>query len=990
VACLDDKRAHAFVSAEIAAADASLIEEHLDACPDCRRLVAALARHRHIELGATVSPELDATASPELGAPAPRRAGSQISRYQLLRKIGAGAMGTVWEAEDPQLDRRVAIKLLRTEGRDRLLREARAMAQLIHPNVVRVYDAGADEGEVFIAMELVEGRTLRDWLADTTPDWRQSAALAIEAGRGLEAAHEAGFVHRDFKPENVLVADDGRVLVGDFGLVWAGEHRGVEDPEAPVELTQTGALIGTPAYMAPEQLERHPDRRSVDPRADQFAFGVTLYEALWKRRPFAGSNLEELRAAVLDEAPAPPPAGPEPARLRRAVLRALSRDRGDRFDSMGDLLGELEAAVRPRRRRGAMWAGAGLVIGAAGAIAIVVAAGSDGGVECAGAGAMTEEWGALTQTVTAAGLLATGEPYAGATWATVKAAFDDYAERWSGQFDDACAATHERGEQSEELLDLRMQCLDRRRSELAALVDVFADADATVVAAAASGAGRLIDPAVCGDVDALRAAEPLPEDPETRARVEALRREVAVAKALFDGGRHADAESRAKSIADRVEATGYAPLRSELLGVIGLAQAQLGRLADAKKTFDESILAAEAGRSHRRRAIAMVQIVSVAAQSADYEWADEAYRRARAVIEGLGGDDELEATLLMYRGQSLLDRNRHAEAEEPLERSVELMEAVHGADDPALAGPLTGLGVAAAYGRRDLDRAVALMQRSLEIQQAALGESHPRLGKAHGNLGIMLKNAGRAKEALEHQEAAVKLFARSPGEGSHLHALTLGNLGVTYFELGELDEAEAAAREAAKHLARLFGEDHPAHANILGLLAGVLGDRGREAEALALHEKVLAVRLAIHGEDNVDTLAALNNVGMTLSKLERCDEALTYLERARAIGERVEVLPYFRFTTLVAMAQCHLDSGEPARAVALIERARPLFDGARTRDEKIQVASARVIFGRALVESGRDRGRGRAMIEAAAATLRELGQTGAADRAGRYLTESDR
>ncbi|MCA9709545.1 MAG: serine/threonine protein kinase, partial [Myxococcales bacterium] len=249
--------------------------------------------------------------------------GAQVGRYLVIDPLGAGGMGEVFSAYDPQLDRRIALKLVRPSSREdarhtreRLLREAQALAKLSHPNVVAVYDAGTHGSRVFIAMEYVEGRTMRDWIAQTAKElepgqrWREALALMVQAGRGLAAAHAQGLVHRDFKPANVMVSDDGRVRVLDFGLArrfgeLSLDESGPIDLEPrresldgtsgsrsslSLQLTQTGMVMGTPSYMAPEQFYGG----SIDERTDQFSFCVVLYRALFGERPFAGKTFEEL------------------------------------------------------------------------------------------------------------------------------------------------------------------------------------------------------------------------------------------------------------------------------------------------------------------------------------------------------------------------------------------------------------------------------------------------------------------------------------------------------------------------------------------------------------------------------------------------------------------------------------------------------------------------------------------------------------------------
>jgi len=294
--------------------------------------------------------------------------GAVIARYRILGRLGAGGMGVVYRAHDAQLDRDVALKLLRvgddgTEGRGRMLREAKAAAKIRHPNVVTVYDAGEVFGRVFIAMELIDGVTLKAFFRGRKRLWREVVGVMLGAGEGLAAAHVAGLVHRDFKPDNVLVETGGRVRVLDFGLARpASESEGPTmdsthtpsmDDGPPVlrTLTQTGTLVGTPAYMAPEQ---HMCR-GVDARSDQFAYCVTFFECLFGHRPFAGETQAELTMNVIEgRMVAPKDRGDVPAEIVAALHRGLAVDPADRHDALVDLLEQLRASVRrhaPHDRR---------------------------------------------------------------------------------------------------------------------------------------------------------------------------------------------------------------------------------------------------------------------------------------------------------------------------------------------------------------------------------------------------------------------------------------------------------------------------------------------------------------------------------------------------------------------------------------------------------------------------------------------------------------
>ena len=389
--CIDEDTLCAFADGQLAGEEAARVEEHLADCPACGQLVA------HVMASTGVRPISDRPGSARSARPAGvanvLAPGTQVARYVVEEPVGAGAMSTVYAAHDPELDRRVALKLLRPgpdggDLRSRLYREAKAMARLAHPNVITVYDVGVYGAQLFVAMELVRGSTLRGWLAATPRAWRDVVARFAQAGRGLACAHTAGLVHRDFKPDNVLVGDDGRVRVTDFGLARATTF----DDDAPIPssigtdlvttITQTGALVGTPAYMAPEQLRGEP----TDARADMFGFCVALYEALYHERPFAGHDVRGLRSATSTGVMPPPPAGSTvPAKVRDALLPGLRPRPEDRYATMEALLDALEGAVvatdapRPRvaapepRRRGAarVWATVGMLgvgIAAAGAV----------------------------------------------------------------------------------------------------------------------------------------------------------------------------------------------------------------------------------------------------------------------------------------------------------------------------------------------------------------------------------------------------------------------------------------------------------------------------------------------------------------------------------------------------------------------------------------------------------------------------------------------
>jgi predicted Ser/Thr protein kinase len=314
--CLTDRSVLAFATGGLSDAERESVHAHIDGCDDCRQLIVEAAKADH--------------------ETAPALAGRTVDRYHVIRAIGAGGMGIVYLAEDAQLHRKVALKVPRASAGDqqiRALAEARAMARLAHPNVVTVFEAGTFEDQVFVAMEFVDGVTLGQWLRACERTWREVLAIMRDAGRGLVAAHAAGLLHRDFKPENVLIDREGRVRVSDFGLAHALE-------------SMTEAIPGgTPSYMAPEQLAGG----TGDARSDQYSFCATLYEALY------GDRVTAATATTTGPRSEPPPRRDPPRRsgvpgwLRRVLARGLTDDPSMRFSSMEELLRELAPPRWPRR-----------------------------------------------------------------------------------------------------------------------------------------------------------------------------------------------------------------------------------------------------------------------------------------------------------------------------------------------------------------------------------------------------------------------------------------------------------------------------------------------------------------------------------------------------------------------------------------------------------------------------------------------------------------
>jgi predicted Ser/Thr protein kinase len=783
--------------------------------------------------------------------------GETVGRFVLIGLLGRGGMGEVYAAYDPELDRKVAVKILRgrsADGEARLLREAQAIAKLQHPNVVVVYDVGSFRDTVFIAMEFVDGQTLGRWMHAAPRAWRETLRIFQAAGRGLEAAHELGMVHRDFKPDNVMLTKDGQVRVMDFGLArQVGEDAAprretavaprapaVSDPDAtmPVEgapptdlhsspgylslkLTQTGVQIGTPAYMAPEQFAA---KRS-DARSDQFSFCVALYEALYGERPFAGDTVHALMTNVVAGTVRP---APEKARvpgwIRRVLLRGLSTEPDARYPSMRALLAALDSDPWVPRRR---WlAAAAGIVGVAGLVFGANRVGTGARTRCAGGGArfagVWEPGAEATPRKEAirAAFAGTGTSFAAQTFATTARLLDDYVGRWTARYREACEATNVRGEQSEEVLDLRMSCLNDRLANVRAITDVFLRADEGVVVKAAAAAGSLPSLETCDDVAALRAVVKPPEDQATRRRVAELRDQLAQVVALRDSGRCQEAEERAVPLVAAVRATGYHPLLGATLQSLqGLGDFCVDiNLSIARGT--EAYFEATAGRDDVTAAFAATQVAhhfanNLALPARARDWLTV----ARAAAARLSNPAVLDGPLLSAEGMILGDEHDLDGFVEKDKQALASTAKAMGPDHPMALAGLVDMGDALAVAHR-YDEAVAADEAAMAAVSRVLGSAHPVALMTESNECEALNGARRFAEALPLCQRALDGW-RTVGADSLIQSYTLTQLGIARTGLGAPADAIApleqavAAREAAHAAAARLGEPRFALARAL-------------------------------------------------------------------------------------------------------------------------------------------------------------------------------
>jgi tetratricopeptide (TPR) repeat protein/tRNA A-37 threonylcarbamoyl transferase component Bud32 len=873
---------------------------------------------------------------------------SRIGRYRVLRVLGEGGMGIVYAGYDDELARPVAIKLVRgsgssasTSARDRMRREAQAMAQLSHPNVVQIHDVGEHGGELYLTMELIHGQTLDAWLSELGPApvrarrWREIVAVFVDAGRGLAAAHAAGLVHRDFKPSNVLVGD-GVVKVGDFGLARGDTEVEVADPGVELEraelfessrklaerMTETGALIGTPAYLSPEQIAV----RETSAASDQFAFCVALYEALLDRRPFAGDDLATLAANLLaDRRQRAPADTPVPGWLIAVIDRGLAREPSERWPGMDPLLAALlDDPAKRRRRRLALGLSAFTIIAAASGFGIREVK-HDRECEALGS-ALDERWNTETKQQLGDAFARTDAPDPAQTWARVEPRLDAWTQAWRAARTTACDASRNEPERAQQ----RAACLEHERWELEALLDVFAAADRTTVIEAVTAVAELPDVERCNDLAWLASDASLRAEASDSADAGiALRRDLARVLALERAGRYQESLELAQRSVESARPLGDPVVEAEALAKLGGIRWRMADFANA----EHDLLAAHflAGRVEHdhiayatARDLAWVVGVSLARPNDGRVWLEH----ARMNLVRSGGDPEIEADLFERLGELEDAEGHYADALAAHERALELRGQQLGSDHPAIAESLLAIGrlqialedpraLATLERARDLavatlgpehptvasidtelgiglfggerfDESVAVLRRALAIRERALGPDEPGLANILASLAAVLQARGRPAELLESLlllERAVGILERTFGPEHRNTLLAKSNLATTRADFGEVDEAITSLRDAVAIAERALEPNDPVLATMLANLAYYLAERGDHAGAVPLLRRVVVVDELNLGPNHVELADDLSNLADSEAALGELDAAIASAERALAIRE---------------------------------------------------------------------------------------------------------
>ncbi len=914
--------------------------------------------------------------------------GATLGRYVVLDLLGAGGMGVVHTAYDPELDRKVALKLLRTDhavGRARLLREAQALARLAHPNVVAVHDVGATEQHVFIAMEFIHGVTLARHLEAHTLAWPEVLELFVAVGRGLAAAHAAGLVHRDLKPDNVMVGGDGRVRVLDFGLARASLARsdaGEESPTASaldVSLTHPGKLLGTPKYMAPEQWLAV----AVDARTDQFALCVMLWQALFGEPPFAGDSVPALMRNVVEgRLSAPSRPARAPTWLRRVLERGLAVEPAARFPTVATLLAALaEGQARGRRRRllGGLLVVGGLVGAGFGGQSLARAR-TRASCEALGAG-VAVHWNDGARASLRAALVGTGLDYAATSFDRLVPWIDRWTAEWARARTDVCVAAEVEDDLSPALYVRASACLDERLEALPALLAALHQADAAAVAQAVPAAASLPALTPCSDAATLARSPALPEEPGSHAQVGAVRRDLMRARGLAAAGHAIQGLEAAGSALAAIDPQVQPALAAEAQLLVGDLEHRTGALAAAEGSLTRAFEAASQLGADELAATAAIGLTRVVGHGSPRHaegllWARVAAPLVRRLDhdDGLLGADLRDARALVEQA-----RGAYSEAMALHEEVLRIRQRELGPEHPAVARTLVNQailhGLLGAY-----DREAALFEQALVVSERALGPDHPEVARILHNLAIGLSMRGELERALALQVRALTLWQRAhPPEHPDVVAAMM-NLGRIHQARGDLDQALALGEQALVVSERALGPDHPEFAMALNNVATMYWDREDYDKVQALLARSLAIQEKALGPDHPDLVLPLVNLASVHKLRGALGEATALLRRALAIQERAlgPDHPSLAHPLLglagVAMAEHH-----PADAVPLLERAASLRDRPDSPPElrgEARSRLARALWDRA---GAGDRTRARDLAAAALTDLRAGGESMAED-----------
>lgn len=824
--------------------------------------------------------------------------GEMISHYEIIRRIDAGGMGVVYRARDTKLARDVALKLvhhraLTPRSRRRLTREAQILAKLNHANIVQVYEVGEHEGDVFVAMELVEGSTLLRWQSETRRSLAELLAVYRAAADGLAAAHRAGVIHRDFKPNNVLVGNDGRVRVADFGLaVDAGEPDTSHTPQQPSDEPNTDLLVaGTPGYIAPELL----GGGLASARCDQYAFCVSLWEAVTGQRPGQ-----------------PTTARVRPWWLRRTIARGLSADPDKRWPDMDSLRASLD-----RRGRRLVWlAGSLLAAGVGGGLTLGWMLTPTVESElCPDPGPRFDDvWSVERRAALREHLIGFGKPWIAELTFPLETAIAAQRAAWVETRSELCQTTVINKTRSETSFDRGNACLDDRLQRIELLLGLIEQADEQGLVRLDRQLAELGDPRECGQADALAELDERRRRPE----LEPHYRELDKLRLAVAGGDYRETPAQAEALAERSVELDAPHLRAEvleLLGRIGHARLDPRLAVDANV---QALLAAERAGDDELRFRAYRRLVSGYTQlQDDVEEARRAYEFADATFDRLGARPELQVLLLEAEAELAAAEGEPKLALRQLDAARKLAEQID-PNHPRVDSLRLSLANHLADDRQS-KVAIELYGDIARDRRRRLGSQHPDVARVEFNLGLTYLEVGNIEQAKSHLEIALSIQELAYGDDSPVLAPTLAKLAEILLAVNDPQGALALGRRAHAIELAALPVDEPARINGARVMAHAHIAQAQFEEALAVDEAALGL---IDGS-LIELRAGLEHeLGWLLCRLGQHERAAGYLERARLNGD-AEI----RRQAALSLVDVELSRGHAERALAQLDGLEPAAAG---------------------------------------------------------------
>jgi len=912
--------------------------------------------------------------------------GTILGRYVVLGEVGRGAMGRVYSAYDPRLDRRVALKLLRGgqssgEAGQRLLREAQALARLNHPNVVAVHDVGELDEQLFVAMEFVEGQTLKDWQREAQRPWQVVLNVYREAALGLAAAHDADIIHRDFKPENVMLelradGERGRVRVMDFGLAREGPATTTASSSltsGDVSLTRTGTVLGTPAYMSPEHFAGGVD---IGPASDQFSFCVALHEGLFSARPFGGSSLVDLASNVRRGQIKEVPRGTVPGWLVAVLRRGLSVEPDDRFASMHELLAAMDRGAHRQR-----WVVGSIALVALGGAALgLTATEQPNDQECRTAESELEAaWSEARATTIAQAFSDSGHLRAAQSFARVRSGLDEFADEWVEEYDHVCGAWQRTLEA--DLLEARRDCLTVQRAHFEGLLEAFDEPSTKAVGFATAATASLPSPSACGEIETLEDAPPA----DWRDAVIQAQRLLALAQVRRSV---ADQDGASALLAEALEVLGDRDVprpRAEIVSLQASVAFSRGDLEQGRQLIEEALALAARGGNKGQLADLWLDRLSRLGQFRAKEDLQRGHLlEAASLFVTMAGDQpKHRARLLSLQGLQAKAENDLATAIERYEQSL----AVQGDDLSMLTRSRTlGLLGAALSDSGDLEGAALKMREAKQNIVEHFGDAHPAALTHMGNLGVTCILQGDRACAQQQFEAVGEALKASRREDQPVSATNHTRLASLAYEEADYETARRHARKAVE-IFTANGLDGSIDMTLpRGLLARIALVDDKPEEAVEQHRELVRITEESYGADHRHTAAGLLALGAALEAAHQWDEMLSTYQRAHDIF--VEHAPTDTVSIVVAKVGVAGALIRLERSDEALQRAEETYEYAeRSNVSEKSGAHAKYVLARALHATGGDHERIVSLARSAATSLEAVGgrEMAHAEAAKRWL-----